>query len=337
MLSALPAYSLTLTDEVGRTIELDKPIERAVVIGSYDLDIIAAIGGGDRIVGVAGHDFEQYRKAGAKWVPEQTVGEMGQINYEAVIAADPDALILYANGGWEEAAKQLAPFDIPVIVASGWKNDRFDENVTLLGEAFGLQDGAKRVHDFRQRVYAEIDKRIAGKAPRTVYYENEIAYQTPTKGSGFYEAIVRGGGKSIFEDVVFGKDGRTQGTVWKTPIDAGEVLTRDPDVIIREFGNSYSGSTAGVFAAEKAELLARPGWSDLKAAQDNNIYIVNAYQLGQQAKTLTSLYVASWLYPEAFADLNPDDLTREWVEKYLGLKHLGGDGVYFTRVGKGQS
>ena len=92
-----------------------------------------------------------------------------------------------------------------------------------------------------------------------------------------------------------------------------------------------------VFAAEKTELLARPGWSDLKAAQDNNIYIVNAYQLGQQAKTLTSLYVAAWLYQEAFADFNPDDLTREWVEKYLGLKHLGGDGVYFTRVGKGQS
>lgn len=337
MLCALPAFALTLTDEVGRTVELDKPIERAVVIGAYDIDIVAAIGGGNRIVAVAGHDLEQYRQAGASWIPGQTVGEMGQINYEAVIAADPDALILYANGGWEEAVKQLAPFNIPVIVASGWKNDRFDDNVTLLGEAFGLQDGARRVHDFRRRIYAEIDKRIAGKEPRTVYYENEIAYQTPTKGSGFYEAIVRGGGKSIFEDVVFGADGRTQGTVWKTPIDAGEVLTRDPDVIIREFGNNYRGSTAEVFAGEKAELLSRPGWTDLKAAQDGNIYVVNAYQLGQQAKTLTSLYVAAWLYPDAFADLDPDDLTREWVEQYLGLKHLGGEGVYFARVGRDRS
>lgn len=337
IVSAMPAYALTVTDEVGRTVELEKPIERAVVVGTYDVDIVLAIGGRNRIVGVTGQDLAQYRDAGADWVADQNVGEFGQLNYEAVVAADPDAVIIYANGGWEEAEKQLKPFGIPVIVASGWKNDRFDDNVKLLGAAFGLEDGARRVQDFRQRLYAEIDKRIAGQTPRTVYYENEIAYQTPTKGSGFYEAIVRGGGKSIFEDVVFGEGGHTQGTVWKTPIDAGEVLTRDPDLIIREFGNNYAGSSAEVFEGERKELLARPGWADLKAAQANDIYVVNAYQLGQQAKTLTSLYVAAWLYPDAFKDFNPDDVTREWVEDYLGLKHRGGEGVYFTRIGKGQS
>ncbi|WP_233741546.1 ABC transporter substrate-binding protein [Agrobacterium vitis] len=328
-----PAFALTITDEAGRTIELEKPIERAAVIGNYNVDIVAAIGARDTIVGVTGRDLKQYQIAGGKWDESYNVGEWGQVNYEAIVQTNPDAVISYANAGWEELERQLKPFGIPVIVASGWRNDRFDQNVELFGAAFGKQDGAKRVLEFRKNIYDQISKRVSGQTPRTVYYENEIAYQTPTKGSGFYEAIVKGGGRSIFDDVVFGEGGHTQGTVWKTPIDAGEILTRDPDIIIREFGNNYSGSGDDVFDGERRELLARPGWPNLAAARDNKVFIVNAYHLGQQAKTLTSLYVAAWLYPKAFEDFRPEDVARQWDEEFLGIPYKGDEGVYFVRAG----
>lgn len=328
-----PAFALTVTDEAGRQIELERPIERAVVVGNYNIDIIAAIGSRDKIVGATGRDIEQYRLAGGTWDNSYNIGEWGQVNYEAIVGTDPDVVISYANGGWEELERQLKPFGIPVIVASGWRNDRFDENVKLLGTAFGREEGARKVLDFRKKIYDQIEKRIAGLTPKTVYYENEIAYQTPTKGSGFYEAIVKGGGRSIFEDVVFGEKGHTQGTVWKTPIDAAEVLTRDPDIVIREFGNVYTGSAKDVFDGEWNELRARPGWLDLKATRNNDIYIVNAYHLGQQAKTFTSLYVAAWLYPDAFKDFRPEDVARTWDEEFLGVPYKGDEGVYFVRTG----
>lgn len=330
---ALPAAALTVTDEAGRKIELEKPATRAVIIGSYNVDIVAAIGSRDKIVGVTGRDVAQYKLAGGKWDSTYNVGEWGQVNYEAIVKTDPDVVISYANGGWEELNRQLSPFGIPVVVASGWRNDRFDENVELFGAIFGREDGAKKVLDFRKDIYSEIEKRTAGLSPRTVYYENEIAYQTPTKGSGFYEAIVKGGGRSIFEDVVFGQGGHTQGTVWKTPIDAAEILTRDPDLIIREFGNNYTGSAKDVFDGEWKELQARPGWPNLKASQSNEVYIVNAYHLGQQAKTLTSLYVAAWLYPDAFKDFRPEDIARRWDEEFLGVPFKGDEGVYFVKAG----
>jgi len=330
---AAPAAALTVTDEAGRTVELKKPAERAIVIGSYNVDIVAAIGSRDKIVGVTGRDVQQYKLAGGKWDNSYNVGETGEVNYEAIVNADPDVVISYANGGWEEIERQLSAFGIPVVVASGWRNDRFNENIELFGSIFGREDGAKKVLDFRSDIYAEIAKRTAGLTPKSVYYENEIAYQTPTKGSGFYEAIVKGGGRSLFEDVVFGEAGHTQGTVWKTPIDAAEILTREPDLVIREFGNNYTGSTKDVFDGEWKELQSRPGWVNLEAAKNNNIYIVNAYHLGQQAKTLTSLYVADWLYPEAFKDYRPEDIARRWDEEFLGVPYKGDNGVYFIKAG----
>lgn len=327
--------ALTVVDELGRAIALEGPIQRAVVVGGYDVDIVAAIGGIERIVGVTRADLDQNREAGRAWADEWNVGEWAELSYEAVVNVDPDAVIIYANGGWEEAARQLEPFDIPVIVASGWENQKFEATVALLGQAFGLEEGADAVLAFRQGILDTIDERVGDLPVRTVYYENEIANQTPTRGSGFYEAIVAGHGESIFADVVFGEEGHTQGTVWKTPIDAAEILNRDPDIIIREFGNNYSGTTQDVFDAEARDLVERPGWSDLTAYANDDIFVVNAYLLGQQAKTLTSLHVASWLYPEAFADFDVDAVARQWSEDFLGIPFKGNEGVYYQRIGAG--
>jgi iron complex transport system substrate-binding protein len=83
--SFVPASALTIVDEAGRTIELDKPIERVAVIGNYNVDIVAAIGARDRIVGVTGRDLKQYQIAGGKWDSSYNVGEWGQVNYEAIV------------------------------------------------------------------------------------------------------------------------------------------------------------------------------------------------------------------------------------------------------------
>ena len=90
----------------GSAIE-EHPIERAVVVGGYDVDIVTAIGGRDRIVGVTRVDLEQDNAAGGAWTGDWNVGEWGEINYEAVANLTPDAVIIYGNGGWEEAEQQL--------------------------------------------------------------------------------------------------------------------------------------------------------------------------------------------------------------------------------------
>src|SRR6218665_2076666 len=99
---AVPAAAFTVTDEAGRKIDLEKPAERAVIIGSYNVDIVAAIGSREKIVGVTGRDVEQYKLAGGAWDSSYNVGEWGEVNYEAIVKTDPDVVISYANGGWEE-------------------------------------------------------------------------------------------------------------------------------------------------------------------------------------------------------------------------------------------
>lgn len=333
----------TIEDELGRTVDLPDEVDRAVVLGSYDVDIVAALGGADRIVGTDANSYEMAKKSGRaddlEWEGDIVVAQdatTGDLNHEEIIAKDPDVVVLFENSDWENAAERLEPLGIPVVIASGWKYETFDSVVTVLGDVFGAPDRAEEILSFKQDLQSEIDARLPEEDQRrSVYYENEVPNQTPTKGSGFFEAIESAGGDNIFDDLVWGEDGVTQGSVWKTPIDPVDIIQRDPELVIFEFGNDVLPTTEDVFAEQAQTLTSRAGWESLAAYETDDIYLLNAFVAGQLGKQFLTAYAATWLYPEEFADFPVDDYARTYVEDYLGIEFAGSDGVYVEHVGAG--
>src|SRR5699024_309568 len=75
------------------------------------------------------------------------------------------------NAGWQEAAEQLEAFGIPLVVATAWDTEVVDETLTLLGQVFGLEDGAQAVLDFRAEISDLLQQRLEGVEPVPVYLE----------------------------------------------------------------------------------------------------------------------------------------------------------------------
>ena len=129
--------------------------------------------------------------------------------------------------------------------------------------------------------------------------------------------ILMAGGINIFGDAsLAGKD-----------IDPEQILTEDPDLIVKIYAGKNVIGNSGVFTAppqeefaEKAdEMLQRPGWKDLKAVKEGNFYLNTAFMSGGLGKMIGAAYMAKWLYPDLMTDLDPDAIFTQWM-KYQGFE-----------------
>ena len=299
--------AFTVVDDQDREVEIAGPVERAVVLNSYANEFVRAIGAGDTVVGV---DRTSLTRLPYLPVDESAVIAEGldQLNYEAIAELDPDVVVLPRNAVWQEAIEQLDGFDIPVVVATAWDYADFEDTVSLLGEVFGAQDGAQELLDFRTEIDDLLAERTEGLEPVSVYLETVDPYLSVLPGSGFHALIEAAGGENVFADVA-GGDAQEEITV-----DPSEIVTRNPAVILHEF--EPSAAPVDRFQQLADEILARPGFQGVQAVQDGQVYVTNGWATSALAKSLGALYLATWLHPEAFADVDADAYLERWVTEF---------------------
>lgn len=308
--STLAGATITVTDDVGRTVELTSPVKRAVVINSYSNEFVNALGASDKIVGV--DKTSQQRLGYLNFRDDQIVAQdLKTLNYEAIAALNPDVVLIPRNGVWEDAATQLGKFGIPVVVATAWDYASFDKTVALLGQVFGAADAAKKLGDFYHGIFDLVAKKVKGTKPVKVYWETGEPYLTVLPGSGFHAIITAANGKNVFEDFSVGKSNDGEATV-----DPADVVDRDPEVIIHEFEPVATPTGDSKFDAVFADLTSRTGWNQISAVKNKQVYVTNGWATSAVAKAIGAVYLAKWLHPKELADVKPETYLRTWVEDF---------------------
>ncbi|MBD8063288.1 ABC transporter substrate-binding protein [Oceanitalea stevensii] len=322
------AGEITVVDDQDREVTIAGPVERAVVALSYNNEFVEAIGAGDRVVGVDRGTVQRAPYLGL--TEEDVVGEsIGELNYEAIVALDPDVAIIPRNGAWQEAAERLAEFDIPVVVVTSWDVDVFEETIDLLGEVFDEPEGAQAVRDFHDEIVTAVEDAVAGTEPVPVYWETDQPYITALPGSGFDQVITGAGGTNVFGDIT-GGDAQHEITV-----DPAAVVERDPAVVVHEQPPSAEPYAAGEVDEVVAGIPARPGWSGISAVENGEVYVTNGWATSGLAKAIATAYLATWLHPEETADLDPAGYLERWATEFQGVTDYPGEDAYVT-VGSAQ-
>ena len=288
------AEQLTIIDDQEREIVLPRAARTAVVLNSYTNEFLRAIGAGDRVVGVDRPSLDR--------LPYLALGEdriiaegLDQLNYEAIAELAPDVVVMPRNAVWQEAAEQLEAFGIPLVVATAWDTEVVDETLTLLGQVFGLEDGAQAVLDFRAEISDLLQQRLEGVEP----------YLTALPGSGFHAMILAAGGSNVFDDAS-GGDAQEELTV-----DPAEVVLRDPQFVLHEF--EPSAGPVDRFDALREDIAARPGWDGMTALVEGDVAVANGWATSALGKSIGALYLASWLHPEQMDGVDPDAHLTRWV------------------------
>ncbi|MEZ3159463.1 ABC transporter substrate-binding protein [Microbacterium sp. BWT-B31] len=317
--AAAASGPLVVTDDQGRKVTLeDGPADRAVVVGSFNVDLVLALGAKDEIVGVDQRTIDDLNFAG--FDDSLSVGANGnELNYEAIIAKNPDVVFIYRNQGWEAAAQQLEPLGIPVVVLSTWVFSEWNASVELAATVLGREDEAAKVAAFSDEIATLLDRSKGGEA--SAYYETSDGATSGIEG-GKSLAIKAANIRNIF--------GQSPGnTIDADPV---AILNEDPDIIVVETSNAYGGTSESDFQVKADELLARAGWNDLTAVKNEDLHLYNAWAFDLAGNQITPLFYAKWAYPDLYEDIDPLDYVTKWANEFVGADDFDPADGYVYRV-----
>jgi iron complex transport system substrate-binding protein len=248
--------------------------DRVVALASGAAELVDALGAGDSLVGVpAGVRLT----SGA--VPEEVVDEDGEIDVDAVVALQPDLVIVTPETDTVDAAQVARRTGAPVYVQPSLAVDDVPRAVLDLGFLLGRPVEARKLAAELKGDIAAIEERLAGVDPVTTFVDTGL-FVTIRDPSFFADLIRRAGGENVAPDPDAG------------PLTPEELAVRDPEVYL---ATSDSDRTL-------ESLRASADTQGLRAVQDGRVVILPldlVTQAGPRvAEALETIAVA--LHPEAF-------------------------------------
>jgi iron complex transport system substrate-binding protein len=251
------AESATIRDAFNRSVTLPAPPRRIVPIFASNTEIIASLGLADRIVGI-----EAYTRYPKEVLDRPLVGGRLGFSVDAVVALQPDLVVVTPS---RQAANQLIdPMErlgIPIVVLLQRNVAEILANIRLMALVAGVPERGEAVVAGMERRMAAVRQRVEGrKPPSTMMITGRLGnglMLVAREGTYTGDAIVRAGGR-------FG----LEGTAAIAQVSPEAILNADPDVLL------FAGSEQGL-----KELIARPGWSDMRAVRTGRAHAVNRTEL----------------------------------------------------------
>jgi iron complex transport system substrate-binding protein len=270
------AGPITVTDDSGTEVTLDKAAEKIVSLAPANTEIAYAIGAGDKMV--AGTSYDDYPEE-AKALPK--IGDFANPNVEKIASYAPD-LVLAAGGIQANLRSKLEKLGMKVYVVDPKTYDGTIATIENIGKLAGTEDEATAVADEMTAAQQDVQAKVGDLAKATTFLE---IYSKPlmTAGSGTFidDMITIAGGENI---------GAQAGSGF--PNFSTEVLVKDdPQVYIADSGSM----------SEPGDINKRAGFSELTAVKDGKVYVIEDSIIARPGPRLAEglQKLAEMIHPEA--------------------------------------
>jgi len=250
LLLAIPAAARTVTDELGRTVNVPDHPHRLICLAPSLADDVYALGAGADVIAVS--DYTKYPPETQK---KPSIGLPLSPSMETIVAMHPDLVLGTADTNLSETIKQLERLNIPVFVVNPRGLQGIYKSLESLGKVLVYEAAAKNLVASLQRREAAIRRRVAGKP--AVNLLMPIWYD-PIMTIGRYayinELIELAGGHSVTSDIP---------QEWPQ-ISLEAVIARAPEALLLVRGSAMSMD----------KIVDRPGWQALPALRNHRVYYV---------------------------------------------------------------
>ena len=247
---AAPAFgAITVRDDGGNTVTLDKPAARVISMSPHVTELLFAAGGGNRIVGAV--SYSDYPEA-AKSIPR--IGSNREIDMERVISMKPDLIVAWMHNNSERQIEMVRKLGVPVFLSDPQKLEGIPDNVARLGQLMGTQAVADPAAAELRRQLANLRSRYAGRPTvRSFYQVWDKPLYTLSGRHIITDALRLCGGENIFEKL----------TVVAPVVSLESVLKEDPEAIFGTAEKNYGGVS-----------LWKP-YTTLTATRNDNLFTVD--------------------------------------------------------------
>lgn len=306
--SAQPAQPgpVTVTDQAGRTVTLEKPAEKIVSCYYLVTASLLTLGQKDKLVGIEmkANSRELYKLAAPEFLDLPGVGSGKETNIEAIAALEPDLVLLPKKQ--LEAAETLAGLGIPSAVVEPETYEAFNELLAMLGALCGCEDAAAELTAYYDGVVDRVTALTKDVERPSVYLCGEASWLRACAG-GMYqrELIEMAGGSCVSAEL--------EGTKW-ADVSAEQLAAWDPEVI---FSVSYAE-----YALD--DIRNDAALAGVKAVAGEKLYTVpseiEAWDYPQPSSILGLLWMAHILHPDLVTQEEYVKEAQEFYQIYFGLK-----------------
>ena len=351
-------FPYTFTDVAGREVTVDKKPE-TFIVGNYILNFML-VGGReslDKVVGMPLDGWEETRfgeytsmtKSFPEILDKTSIGGYHDdvLDSELILTEKPDVLLInlsqYTENETSIPTFEKAGINVVVLDYHKMKLENHTKSTEILGRLLGREEVAKEMIDD----YTSAIEMVQSRIPDDRRNQKKVYIELGNKGIGEYGNSYTGclwgaitdnvGGINIADDVLDPNEGYG-------PLDKEYVVSQNPDAIVIG-GSIWTGSTSDndqmrmgltIDSSMSQERLngfvSRPGWNNLKAVQDGEVYGVDHGSLRFMGDYVYTEAMAKIIYPDLFEDIDPQTEMENFYQKYL--PEFDHTGTYFVKLNK---
>jgi len=333
----------TITDSLGRQVEIPSTVERIVPLGNTPR-MIVYLGLANKVVGIGGMDPEQITPVTAYayankdvWANVPLVGTdaFGATDYypEQIISVNPDVVLCSYNKELADEIQTKTGIPTVAVPMGTLFGEDFNSALLLLGDVCGAEDRAEEVVSYIKDSLTDLKTRTAG-----VPDEDKptiLGAAATFKGMHGIDGVYTN--YAVFaaisaNDVTKGMSS----TFGALLVDKEQILGWNPQYIFFDSGG------VGLVNVDYKE---NPGfYAQLEAVQNGNLHQYpssTSYYSNNEIPIVNAYYVASLLYPEQFKDIVFEQKANEIFKFFLGaddyLSKLEAAGAGYGKVTLGEN
>jgi iron complex transport system substrate-binding protein len=306
------ADPVSLSDQYGRTVELEKPAERVVTVPIPAASLTMALdGSASRLVGM-NPSAKQALEEGilSKFFPDAlkinsniVMGEGFAPNVETLLTLAPDVVFQWGDRG-DDIVKPIEAAKLPVILLKFGTQEDLETWIGMFGTVLGRGGRADEILAWHRGERAELDKAVADipmeKRPKILYfYRYGDGISIGGKNSYFDYFIKMVGGLNPAEEV--------PSESW---INEEQLLTWDPDIILL---NGFQS------ALSTDDIYANKNFAGVTAVKNRRVYKMPLGGYRWDPPNQESPLMWKWLAMLAHPDTFNWDLRADIAKAYSFL------------------
>lgn len=346
----------TITDMLGRTVDVPSNIERVVAIDDGFVEgIMYRLGLQDKIVALgapccnkeynysfetidgSSYEFQngmnpvKYLIPGLDDLPVLVEGATA-VNYETLASLDPDVVFLregswaFSAGSDEKIEKTIASIEslgIPLVILVGPpfqeqpSVDRIGDEIRLVGEVFSREEDTDRLASYLESQIDEIRSRTKDVPEDDKARMMQLGLSPRAReGGGAGMAWGLDTIESYFIEDIANAKNVYEGTGAFVVVSTEQILTMDPDVIVLPTAQGYHPAS---------ELYTAPYYQNLQelsAVKNGRVYALpwTPYNWAKRLEyPIEAMIMAKAAYPDRFADINVAEWTLDFYQQVYGV------------------
>jgi iron complex transport system substrate-binding protein len=308
--------TITVTDQLGRTVTVPKDVTKITGTHHFAAHIAFALGQQDKLVDQAiyGNLGKAIGSVDPVYAAKPYLSEGMGLNMEELIALQPQVAFVYASSD-ASMIDQFESAGIKVVAVNGETFEEAFEAVRLIAKVLNCPDRGEEYLAYCQNILELVNQRVGNvpedEKPRIMFAGPKSVYTVASGDMLTTKLIELAGAVSVSKDIK---------GYW-TEVSPEQVATWNPEVIVL-------GSSLDTYGDQ--QVYKNPHFQTVKAVQEKKVYSMPSnigwWDFPAPNCVLGVLWLSKTFYPEKFADIDMLEKANEFYTKCYGhsFTEMGG-------------